>query len=62
MKIFIKCMFALGVILLAINLVGVFKSMRNPELYTLEHQIKNRINDVTIPYPDNNKILVRNEN
>jgi len=62
MKIFINSFFALGAILLAINLVGIFKSMRNPELYTLEYQIKNRLNDVTIKYPDINKMLVRKEN
>ncbi|WP_290797468.1 hypothetical protein [Flavihumibacter sp. UBA7668] len=47
-----KLLFALGVLLLVINLVGLFKSMRNPELYTLENEIKNRKNDVIIKYPD----------
>ncbi len=47
-----KILFGLGVILLLINIIGLFKTMRNPELYTLEKTIKNRLNDVTIPYPE----------
>lgn len=62
MKVFIKILFAIGAVLLLINIVGLFKTMRNPELYTLEKEIKNRLNDVTIKYPDINKQLVRKEN
>ncbi|HEX5023836.1 MAG TPA: hypothetical protein VFV68_01130 [Agriterribacter sp.] len=62
MKIFVKSLFVSGIILLAINVIGLFKSLRNPEIYTLEHQIKNRLNDVTIKYPDIKKMLVRKPN
>lgn len=55
----ITILFGLGLVLLCINIVGLFKSMRNPELYTLEHTIKNRIGDVTIKYPDIKEQLVR---
>jgi hypothetical protein len=61
MKIFVKILFALGAVLLVINVIGLFKTMRNPELYTLEHEIKNRLNDVTIKYPDIKSQLVRKE-
>jgi hypothetical protein len=44
-------MFILGLLLLIINSAGLFMTMRNPEIYTLEKEIKNRLNDVTIPYP-----------
>lgn len=57
-----KILFVTGVLLLAINVVGFFKTMRNPALYDLEHIIKNRKNDVTIHYPDIKKQLVRKEN
>ncbi|WP_333865001.1 hypothetical protein [Chitinophaga sp.] len=50
-KIFLV-LFAAGLLLLCINIFGLFKSMRNPELYTLEHTIKNRIGDVKIKYPE----------
>jgi hypothetical protein len=54
-----KLLFALGAILLIINIVGLFKNMRNPELYSLENEIKNRKNDVVIKYPDIRDSLVR---
>ena len=56
-----KIFFVSGMLLLIINIVGLFKTMRNPELYDLEHAIKNRKNDVTIHYPDIKKQLLRNE-
>lgn len=56
-----RILFALGLVLLAINVTGLFRTMRNPELYDLEHSIKNRINDVVIKYPDIKKELVRKE-
>jgi len=55
-------LFGLGFILLAVNIVGLFKSLRNAELYTLENTLKNRINDVIIKYPDIKKQLIRKEN
>ncbi|WP_343701200.1 hypothetical protein [Chitinophaga sp.] len=60
-KIIISVLFIAGLILLVINITGLFKTMRNPELYTLENQIKNRIGDVKIPYPDIRERLVRRE-
>lgn len=57
-----KILFVAGTCLLLVNIVGLFKTMRNPDLYTLEKTIKNRLNDVTIPYPEIKKQLVRNEN
>lgn len=49
---FRKILFIIGVILLLINIYGLFKSMRNPALYNEEKIIRNRVNDVTIKYPD----------
>lgn len=57
-----KILFGFGALLLLINITGLFKTLRNPDLYTLEHTIKNRLNDVTIKYPDIKKQLVRKEN
>lgn len=62
MKIFIKCLFILGIILIGINITGLFKTLRNPELYTLEHTLKNRVNDVVIKYPEIKKQLARKGN
>ncbi|RYZ27417.1 MAG: hypothetical protein EOO10_12785 [Chitinophagaceae bacterium] len=62
MKMLKKTLFILGVILLSVNIFGLFKSMRNPEIYTLEQKLKNRLNDVVIKYPDIKKQLVRREN
>lgn len=47
-----KILFITGIILLLINITGVFRSLRNPELYDEEKTLKNRIGDVTIRYPD----------
>ncbi len=57
MKWLSRALLALGVLLLGINIYGLFRSLRNPELYTLEHEIKNRLNDVVIRYPDIKKEL-----
>lgn len=62
MKTVKKILFIAGAFLLLVNIIGLFKTMRNPGLYTLEKTIKNRINDVTIPYPEIKKQLVRKEN
>lgn len=61
MKLIFRVLFALGAILLAINVTGLFRTMRNPALYDLEHSLKNRINDVVIKYPDIKKQLVRKD-
>jgi hypothetical protein len=51
MQTFKKAIFLLGVILLGINIYGLFKSMRNPEIYTEEKTLRNRISDITIKIP-----------
>lgn len=43
-------LFAVGVALLSLNIYGLFKSLRNPELYA-EKQTR-RLNDITTPYPE----------
>ncbi|MGX5820876.1 hypothetical protein ACWKWU_21950 [Chitinophaga lutea] len=58
-KIIVNLLFVAGAALLAVNITGLFKSMRNPDLYSLEYTIRNRIGDVTIPYPDINRQLQR---
>ncbi len=50
-----------GVILLGINMIGFFKTMRNPEVHNEEYIIHNRINDVTIPWPEIKDMLKRKE-
>lgn len=62
MKTVKKILFISGAFLLLVNVIGLFKTMRNPDLYTLEKTIKNRMNDVTIPYPEIKKQLARKEN
>jgi hypothetical protein len=61
MKVLKGVLFGIGIFLLLLNTVGLFKSMRNDELYTLENEIRNRKNDVVIRYPDIKKQLVRLE-
>lgn len=55
----IKVLFVVGIILLFINIFGLFKTMRNPEVYTLENTLRNRLNDVTIEYPEIKAMLKR---
>ena len=52
---------ALGLILLGINISGLFKTMRNPEVYTEEKTLRNRLNDVTIKHPEILEQLKRKE-
>ncbi len=52
-------LFVAGLCLMAINFYGLFKTMRNPEIYTLEKTLHNRVNDVTIRYPDIKEMLKR---
>ncbi len=59
MKNLYKIFFSLGIVLLAVNIFGLFKTMRNPELYTEEQTLHNRLNDVTIKYPEINEMLKR---
>ena len=56
-----KIIFVLGVFLLGINIYGLFKSMRNPAIYTEEKTLHNRIGDVTIRYPQIKGLLVRKD-
>jgi len=57
MKIIIRVALVLGVILLGVNIYGLFKSMRNPAIYTEEVTLRNRIGDVTIEYPEIKDLL-----
>ena len=59
MKTFKKFIFFLGLFLLGINILGLFKTMRNLEIYTEENTLKNRIGDITIKYPDIKPLLVK---
>jgi len=52
-------LFVLGILLLCFNIGGLFKSMRNPEIYNEEQKLHNRLNDITIEYPEINDMLVR---
>lgn len=46
-----KVIFLIGLILLGVNVYGLFKTMRNPAIFSEEEVIRNRINDITIGYP-----------
>ncbi len=60
MKIIKNLLFVLGLFLLAINIFGLFKSMRNPALYT--EKKTSRVNDVTIKWEDAKKAIARKPN
>ncbi|HPE74895.1 MAG TPA: hypothetical protein PLC80_02330 [Draconibacterium sp.] len=62
MKIFNKILLAVGILLLCINIFGLFKTMRNPEVYSEEKNIRNRINDISIKYPEILEMLKRKPN
>lgn len=47
-----KLLLLVGILLLAVNIFGLFKTMRNPAIYTEEITLRNRINDITIKYPE----------
>lgn len=46
-----KVIFLIGLILLGVNVYGLFRTMRNPAIFSEEEVIRNRINDITIGYP-----------
>ncbi|NOY37286.1 MAG: hypothetical protein GXO83_06890 [Chlorobi bacterium] len=52
MKLFVRLLFFIGVLLLAINAVGLFKSLRNPDLASEKTPYKN---DLTISYAEAKK-------
>jgi len=62
MKIFNKILLAVGILLLCINIFGLFKTMRNPEVYSEEKNIRNRVNDISIKYPEILEMLKRKPN
>ena len=61
MQTFKKIIFVLGAFLLVINIYGLFKSLRNPDIYTEEKTLRNRISDITIRYPQIKDSLVRQD-
>lgn len=54
--------FLAGIILLAINIFGLFRTMRNPAVYSEEKTIRNRINDISIRYPEILDMLKKKDN
>ncbi len=54
-------LFYAGLLLLIINIYGLFRSMRNPAVYTEEQTLRNRINDISIKYPEIKEMLKRKE-
>ena len=62
MKRIIQIGFFAGLLLLGINISGLFKTMRNPEIYSEEKTIRNRLNDITIKYPEILELLKRKNN
>jgi len=62
MKIFKQVLFFIGIVLLAINIFGLFKSLRNPAIYTEEETLHNRLNDITIKYPQIKNDFARRDN
>jgi hypothetical protein len=45
--------------LLCINIFGLFRSLRNPAIYSEEKTLRNRIGDITIKYPEIETDLAR---
>jgi hypothetical protein len=52
MKILNKILLFIGLLLLVINIYGLFTTMRNPAVHQEEQYIRNRVNDISIPYPE----------
>lgn len=62
MKTFSKIILVIGVLLIGVNIYGLFKTMRNPAVYSEEKIIRNRLNDITIEYPEILELLKRKPN
>lgn len=54
--------FVTGLIIMIVNISGLFRTMRNPAIYSEEKIIRNRINDITIKYPEILDMLKRKTN
>ena len=52
MKNFNRILLIAGLFLLGLNIYGLFRTMRNPAVYYEEQIQRNRINDISIRYPD----------
>jgi len=52
MKTLSKIIFSIGLVLLGLNVYGLFRTMRNPVIFSEEKIIRNRVNDITIGYPE----------
>jgi hypothetical protein len=61
MKKIYKVIFLIALLLLGINIYGLFRTMRNPAIYSEEKTLHNRINDITIKYPEIKEMLKRKE-
>lgn len=57
-----KILFIAGLLLLALNISGLFRTMRNPAIYSEEKTLRNRVNDITIRYPEILSMLKRKDN
>jgi hypothetical protein len=62
MKYLHKILLFFGLLLLGLNIFGLFKSMRNPAVNSEEQTLRNRINDISIQYPEILEMLKRKEN
>jgi len=61
MKKIYKIIFLIALLLLGINFYGLFRTMRNPAIYSEEKTLRNRINDITIKYPEIKEMLIKKE-
>jgi hypothetical protein len=62
MKKTIRIAFFAGMLLLGINIYGLFRTMRNPAVYSEEKTLHNRLNDISIKYPEILKMLNKKDN
>ncbi len=59
MKAIYKFGLATGILFLGINISGLFMTMRNPAIFSEENNLRNRINDISIGYPEIKGLLKR---